>query len=296
MGLLLENGLPSLSSFQILLWTLVTVWALVFVFFETGSLLTMTPEFMILLGFAGTGSLVAKKISRDTPPPPPTEETKKKEATEETKKPPWFLSIVEHNGQLDLFKLQLFLFTLLIAVYAIVWILRRSAFPPLEADFLLLMGISNGLYVGKKELNKKEAVKEAEEAKRKEAEKKAEEAKRALGESRSTSLPTYGGLMTQSQGIFETKALRAAADYLAPDGSEIRLLPTMKGGGLCHCTLPAGKTSSPVAHRQVEEIWFVISGDGEVWRKNAATEETVRVCRVEPDDPAPHHVPVPQHR
>jgi mannose-6-phosphate isomerase-like protein (cupin superfamily) len=52
----------------------------------------------------------------------------------------------------------------------------------------------------------------------------------------------------------------------------------MKGGGLCHCTLPAGKTSSPVAHRQVEEIWFVVSGDGEVWRKNAAAEETVGVC------------------
>jgi mannose-6-phosphate isomerase-like protein (cupin superfamily) len=72
--------------------------------------------------------------------------------------------------------------------------------------------------------------------------------------------------------------LKPDADYLAPDGSESRLLPTMKGGGLCHYTHPVGKTSSPVAHRQVEEVWYVASGEGGVWRKNAAGEETVRVC------------------
>ena len=37
---------------------------------------------------------------------------------------------------------------------------------------------------------------------------------------------------------FETKRLTLKPDYAAPDGSEIRLLPTLKGGGLSHCTLP----------------------------------------------------------
>lgn len=83
--------------------------------------------------------------------------------------------------------------------------------------------------------------------------------------------------MTHSDPIFQTSALKSDADYLAPDGSEIRLLPAMKAGGLCHCTLAAGKISSPVAHRNVEEIWYVLDGEGEVWRKNAAAEETVRV-------------------
>lgn len=83
--------------------------------------------------------------------------------------------------------------------------------------------------------------------------------------------------MTDCQPTLQTISLKSDADYLAPDGSEIRLLPTMRGGGLCHCTLPVGKTSSPVAHRQVEEIWYVVSGEGEVWRKNAAAEEIVRV-------------------
>ena len=78
-----------------------------------------------------------------------------------------------------------------------------------------------------------------------------------------------------SESIFETTALKRDPDYLAPDTSEIRLLQTMTRGGLCHCTLPAGRTSSPVQHRQVEEVWYVLEGEGEMWRKNAAAEETV---------------------
>lgn len=66
-------------------------------------------------------------------------------------------------------------------------------------------------------------------------------------------------------------------DYLAPDGSEIRLLTQMNGGGLCHCTLPVGAVSSPVYHKTVEEIWYFLSGEGEVWRRSATEENVVAV-------------------
>jgi mannose-6-phosphate isomerase-like protein (cupin superfamily) len=75
----------------------------------------------------------------------------------------------------------------------------------------------------------------------------------------------------------ETTALKSQLDYLAPDGSEIRLLLTMKGGGLCHCTLPEGRTSSAVSHQHVDEIWYVLEGNGEVWRKSSNVECTVPV-------------------
>lgn len=71
----------------------------------------------------------------------------------------------------------------------------------------------------------------------------------------------------------ETKPLSRQYDYLAPDGSEIRLLPEMHGGSLAHCLLPAGKTSIAVSHRTVEELWFCISGKGEVWRKKVDFEQ-----------------------
>src|SRR5216117_2870669 len=66
---------------------------------------------------------------------------------------------------------------------------------------------------------------------------------------------------------FEVKQLRERPDEQAPDGSEIRLLPELWGGGLCHCTLPSGRTSKAVKHKTVEEIWYFVQGIGEVWRK-----------------------------
>lgn len=71
---------------------------------------------------------------------------------------------------------------------------------------------------------------------------------------------------------FETKLLPSAADYLAPDGSEIRLLPSMKGGGLCHCTLPPHRVSKAMTHKRVEEIWYCLQGEGQMWRKQGAHE------------------------
>jgi len=78
---------------------------------------------------------------------------------------------------------------------------------------------------------------------------------------------------------FETKPLSEQYDYPAPDGSEIRLLPTIKNrGGLAHCTLPPGGVSSALTHRTVEEIWYFLSGQGEVWRKQGDREECVDVA------------------
>jgi mannose-6-phosphate isomerase-like protein (cupin superfamily) len=44
---------------------------------------------------------------------------------------------------------------------------------------------------------------------------------------------------------------------------------------MAHFTLPAGQTASAVTHRTVDEIWYVLSGAGEMWRRLAQEEETV---------------------
>lgn len=62
------------------------------------------------------------------------------------------------------------------------------------------------------------------------------------------------------------KELQDAYDYLAPGGSEIRLLSVIRGGGLAHCTLRPGGLSRAVTHRSVEEIWYGLSGEGELFR------------------------------
>lgn len=68
------------------------------------------------------------------------------------------------------------------------------------------------------------------------------------------------------ESILNFKTLEHSYDYLAPDGSEIRLLSSMKAGGLCHCTLPIGKISSAVKHQTVDEIWYCLFGNGEIWQ------------------------------
>ena len=66
-------------------------------------------------------------------------------------------------------------------------------------------------------------------------------------------------------------------DVIAPDGSEIRLLATVNGASMVHCTLPPGAISVAMAHRHVEELWSCLSGHGEVWRSLGDAEQIVAV-------------------
>ena len=76
---------------------------------------------------------------------------------------------------------------------------------------------------------------------------------------------------------FETKQLTEKYDYLAPDGSEIRPLPEMKGGGMAHGTLPPDGVSKAIRHKTIEEIWYFLEGEGEVWRKDGDQDKVVKV-------------------
>ncbi len=72
--------------------------------------------------------------------------------------------------------------------------------------------------------------------------------------------------MTPTPLPFASARPADACDAIAPDGSEIRLLPVVAGGSMVHCTLPPGAASLAVAHRTVDELWYVVSGEGELWR------------------------------
>ena len=76
---------------------------------------------------------------------------------------------------------------------------------------------------------------------------------------------------------FSTKCLPDPPDAIAPDGSDVRVLLTLAGGGMAHFELAPGETATAVAHRTVEEIWFFLSGCGEMWRKQDQREEVVPV-------------------
>jgi mannose-6-phosphate isomerase-like protein (cupin superfamily) len=74
---------------------------------------------------------------------------------------------------------------------------------------------------------------------------------------------------------FETKTLPISRDDVAPDGSDVRLLLGLAGGGMAHFRLAPQQTSR--AHRTVEEIWFFLSGRGQMWRSLGDHAEVVDV-------------------
>ena len=76
---------------------------------------------------------------------------------------------------------------------------------------------------------------------------------------------------------FCTKRLSVVPDTVAPDQSDVRILLQLAGGGMAHFELAPGATSMAVAHRTVDEIWFFLTGRGELWRRQGDREEVVRV-------------------
>lgn len=38
---------------------------------------------------------------------------------------------------------------------------------------------------------------------------------------------------------------------------------------------PAGSVGQAVVHRQVEEIWYILSGEGEMWQRQQGADEVI---------------------
>jgi mannose-6-phosphate isomerase-like protein (cupin superfamily) len=74
------------------------------------------------------------------------------------------------------------------------------------------------------------------------------------------------------------RALGAAADVIAPDGCEVRIMAATGRGSMAHFTLGPGAVARAVAHRTVEEVWYFLSGRGRMWRRLGQQEETVEVA------------------
>lgn len=76
---------------------------------------------------------------------------------------------------------------------------------------------------------------------------------------------------------FATRHLPKDADVTAPDGADVRLLLELAGGGMAHFELAPGQTSMAVSHRTVEEIWYFLTGKGQMWRLQDSESEIVDV-------------------
>jgi mannose-6-phosphate isomerase-like protein (cupin superfamily) len=77
---------------------------------------------------------------------------------------------------------------------------------------------------------------------------------------------------------FGTRRVNTAPDVIAPDGCEVRVLCMTSRGGMALFTLAPGRIAKAVAHRTIEEVWYVIRGRGRMWRKSDEREEITKLA------------------
>ncbi len=142
------DGYASLSQLQIVLWTVVVGMSAIYVMTLSGNLISISDGTLILLGIAsgaalaaripGTGQPVANPPDPAAPPPMPE----------------WSDLIIPDRAtrEIDVTRLQMLAFTLITAAFVLIKVIVDYEIPSIPPNFLVLMGISNGVYVGGRQL------------------------------------------------------------------------------------------------------------------------------------------------
>jgi mannose-6-phosphate isomerase-like protein (cupin superfamily) len=66
----------------------------------------------------------------------------------------------------------------------------------------------------------------------------------------------------------QTRQLPESPDGRSPAGAEIRYLLEGPTGNMIHSTVPSGQVNRATIHATVSEFWHILSGQGEIWRKD----------------------------
>ena len=72
----------------------------------------------------------------------------------------------------------------------------------------------------------------------------------------------------------QTRPFPFAPDARLPCRAAIWYLMEGETGDMIHSTVPPGQVNRATVHATVSEFWHVLSGKGEIWRRDATGEET----------------------
>jgi mannose-6-phosphate isomerase-like protein (cupin superfamily) len=77
----------------------------------------------------------------------------------------------------------------------------------------------------------------------------------------------------------QTRSFPSTPDGRSPAGAEIRHLIEGETGNMIHSTVPPGQVNRATVHATVSEFWHVLSGEGQIWRRDGTGEETTVLRR-----------------
>lgn len=143
-----RDGYASLSQFQIVLWTVVVGLSAIYVMTLSGNLISITEGTLTLLGIASAAALLARV------PLNPPQGTVITSTANASICPEWSDLVIPDRStrEIDVTRLQMLAFTLIAAAFVVVKVVVDYEIPVIPVNFLILMGISNGVYVTGKRL------------------------------------------------------------------------------------------------------------------------------------------------
>jgi hypothetical protein len=142
-----SNGVASLSQFQIMLWAFVVAGAAVYVMVLSGNLIAISNGTLILLGIAGGTSVLARVPgASDADRGAPTMQVAR-----------WSQMLIDDPArpEIDVTRVQMLIFTLISAAFVGMKVATSYSIPEIPPNFLLLMGISNGVYLAGRQVASK---------------------------------------------------------------------------------------------------------------------------------------------
>jgi hypothetical protein len=174
-----SDGYASLSQLQIVLWTFVVGMSAIYVMTLSGNLISISAGTLTLLGIASGAGLLARiqgaPGKEPTTPPKPAPDASTPAAGASSKpamgasskpamgasteaaeaiEPEWADLVIPNrgSGEIDVTRLQMLAFTLIVAAFVVVKVVADYEIPTIPESFLVLLGISNGVYVGGRKL------------------------------------------------------------------------------------------------------------------------------------------------
>jgi hypothetical protein len=140
-------GKARMSSFQVAIWTYLVFFVAVYTFLMNGMLIDINQGMLYLLGISGTGSVLSRFVTAKKNERVEVITSIERDSSKQQRVSPAWTDLIMSAGRVDISRLQILLFTVLTAAYVGITAMETFQFPEVPEGLLMLMGISNGLYV-----------------------------------------------------------------------------------------------------------------------------------------------------
>jgi len=142
-------GTYSLSKTQALFWTCLVAFSCVYVYLLKASFLMIPSQMLILLGITG-GTALASRINAasNAPDVPKDVMDYVKKKVQEGGEIPRLRDMVSIGGRMNIYKFQMVVFTIITGIIVFVELIKSFNFPEIPESLIILMGVSNSLYLG----------------------------------------------------------------------------------------------------------------------------------------------------